>query len=289
MAILIDRNSRVLVQGITGQQGAFHTRLMIEYGTNIVGGVTPGRGGEWFEGKPIFDTVARAVEVTGADVSMVSVPASHAADAIYEAADAGIRLIVCITEHIPVADMMRLYQYLRHKRTRLVGPNCPGLLTPAQCKVGILPAAIGTPGSVGVVSRSGTLTYEVGYALTQRGIGQSTFVGIGGDPILGTNFVEVLAMFEQDPDTEQVVLLGEIGGRSEIDAANFIKSSMTKPITAFIAGESAPVGRRMGHAGAIIEGVEGTAVEKIVALEAAGVRVARNPDEIPDLVLSWRA
>ena len=219
----------------------------------------------------------------------VSVPASHAADAIYEAADAGIRLIVCITEHIPVADMMRLYQYLRNKRTRLVGPNCPGLLTPAQCKVGILPAAIGTPGSVGVVSRSGTLTYEVGYSLTQRGIGQSTFVGIGGDPILGTNFVEVLAMFEQDPDTEQVVLLGEIGGRSEIDAADFVKSSMTKPITAFIAGESAPAGRRMGHAGAIIEGVEGTAMEKIAALEAAGVRVARNPDEIPDLVLSWRA
>lgn len=284
MAILIDKNSRVIVQGITGKQGGFHAKLMMEYGTNVVGGVTPGRGGEWFEAKPVFDTVHKAVEATGASVSMISVPAPFAADAIYEAVDGGIKLIVCLTEHIPVSEMMKAVAYVRQKGARLVGPNCPGVMTPGQAKVGIIPGMIGMPGNVGVVSKSGTLTYEVGFALMKRGMGQSTFVGIGGDPVIGTNFIEVLEMFENDPETEKVVLLGEIGGRAEIDAANYIKSHMTKPVAAFIAGRSAPPGRRMGHAGAIVEGSEGSAEEKVRALEAAGVRVANNPEQIPELL-----
>lgn len=284
MAILVDRNSRVIVQGITGREGGFHTKLMIEYGTDIVGGVTPGKGGEWFEGRPVFDTVQKAVDATEANVSWVAVPAPFAPDAIYEAVDAGIELIICLAEYIPVQDMMKVYQYVKQSGSRLVGPNCPGLLTPGQAKVGIMPGYIATPGNIGVVSKSGTLTYEVVYALTSRGMGQSTCVGIGGDPIIGTNFVDVLEMFENDPETQKVAILGEIGGRAEIDAAEYIKARMTKPVAAFIAGASAPEGTRMGHAGAIVEGGEGTAAEKIEALRAAGVRVADNPEQIPDLL-----
>ena len=284
MAILVDRDSRVIVQGITGREGSFHTKLMIEYGTNVVGGVTPGKGGEWFEGRPVFDTVQKAVDATEANVSWVAVPAPFAPDAIYEAVDAGIELIICLAEYIPVQDMMKVYQYVKNSGSRLVGPNCPGLLTPGQAKVGIMPGYIATPGNIGVVSKSGTLTYEVVYALTSRGMGQSTCVGIGGDPIIGTNFVDVLEMFENDPETQKVAILGEIGGRAEIDAAEYIKAHMTKPVAAFIAGASAPEGTRMGHAGAIVEGGEGTAAEKIEALRAAGVRVADNPEQIPDLL-----
>lgn len=284
MAILVDKNTRLVVQGITGREGSFHTQQMIEYGTNVVGGVTPGKGGEWVHGKPVFDTVKAAVDATGANTSIIYVAAAFAADAIYEAIDAGIGLIVCITEGIPIADMMKVYAYLQHHDCRLIGPNCPGLLTPGQAKVGIMPGYIATPGNVGVVSKSGTLTYEVVYALTQAGFGQTTCIGIGGDPIIGTNFVDVLQMFEEDPETEKVVLIGEIGGRAEIDAAEFIKARMTKPVAAFIAGKSAPEGTRMGHAGAIVEGGEGTAAEKIEALRAAGVRIADNPEHIPSLL-----
>jgi len=284
MAILIDRDSKVIVQGITGRQGGFHAKLMMEYGTNVVGGVTPGKGGEWFEGKPVFDTVEKAVETTEADVSMITVPAPFAPDAIYEAASAGVQLIICLTEHIPVSEMMRVTQYVREMGSRLIGPNCPGIMTPGQAKVGIIPAMVANPGNIGVVSKSGTLTYEVSFALKNRGMGLSTIVGIGGDPIIGTSFVDVLEMFENDPDTEKVALLGEIGGRAEIDAAEYIKANMTKPVTAFIAGRSAPPGKRMGHAGAIVDGGEGSAEEKIEALEQAGVRVAANPEEIPDLL-----
>lgn len=284
MAILVDKNSRVIVQGITGREGSFHTQKMIEYGTNIVGGVTPGKGGEWFEGRPVFDTVQKAVDATEADVSWIAVPPAFAPDAMYEAVDAGIKLIICLAEYIPVADMMKVYQYIKQSGSRLVGPNCPGLLTPGQAKVGIMPGYIGTPGNIGVVSKSGTLTYEVVYALTSQGMGQSTCVGIGGDPVIGTNFVDVLEMFENDPQTEKVAILGEIGGRAEIDAAEYIKKYMTKPVAAFIAGASAPEGTRMGHAGAIVEGGEGTAEEKIAALKAAGVRVAENPEQIPDML-----
>jgi succinyl-CoA synthetase alpha subunit len=284
MAILVDKNSRVLVQGITGREGQFHTQQMIDYGTNVVGGVTPGKGGEWIDGKPVFDTVKTAVEATEANVSLIFVPAPFAADAIYEAVDAGIKLIVCISEGVPVQDMIRVHNYITTTDSRLVGPNCPGLLTPGQAKVGIMPGYIAVPGHVGVVSKSGTLTYEVVYALTQAGMGQSTCVGIGGDPIIGTTFVDVLEMFENDPETEKIAILGEIGGRAEIDAAEYIKAHMTKPVAAFIAGRSAPEGTRMGHAGAIVEGGEGTADEKIKALQAAGVRVAANPEEIPNLL-----
>lgn len=284
MAILIDKHSKVIVQGITGRQGGFHAKLMMDYGTDVVGGVTPGKGGEWFEGKPVFDTVSKAVEATEADVSMIMVPAAFAADAIYESVDAGIKLIVCLTEHIPVAEMMSAYHYVKDHGARLVGPNCPGIMTPGQAKVGIIPEMVAIPGNIGVVSKSGTLTYEVAFALKNRGVGISTIVGIGGDPIIGTSFVDVLEMFENDPGTEKVALLGEIGGRAEIDAAEYIKSNMTKPVAAFIAGRSAPPGKRMGHAGAIVEGGEGTAEEKISALEAAGARVAANPEEIPDLL-----
>jgi succinyl-CoA synthetase alpha subunit len=285
MSILLDEGTRVIVQGITGRQGAFHTRLMMEYGTQVVGGVTPGKGGEWFdESVPIFDTVAKAVEATGATATMITVPAPFAPDAIIEAAASGVSLIVALTEHIPVADMMKVVTFVKAMGVRLVGPNCPGLLTPSRAKIGIMPGSIATPGTIGVVSKSGTLTYEVIDALTKRSMGQSTCIGIGGDPIIGTSFVDVLELFENDPDTEKVALLGEIGGNAEILAADYIKAHMTKPVAAFIAGRSAPPGKRMGHAGAIVSGGEGTADEKIRALEAAGVRVARNPEEIPDLL-----
>jgi len=284
MAILIDKSARVLVQGITGRQGGFHAKLMMEYGTDVVGGVTPGKGGEWFEGKPVFDTMRMAVDTTNADVSLVTVPARFAADAIMEAADAGVELVICLTEHIPVSDMMKALAFCRGCGTRLIGPNCPGVMTPGQAKVGIIPAMVAMPGNVGVVSKSGTLTYEVGFAMKNHGIGMSTIVGIGGDPVIGTTFVDVLEMFENDPETEKVALLGEIGGSAEIVAANYIKNAMTKPVAAFIAGRSAPPGKRMGHAGAIVDGGEGSAEEKILALEAAGARVAANPEEIPSLL-----
>jgi len=284
MAILADKNTRLLVQGITGREGSFHTKQMIDYGTNVVGGITPGKGGEWVHGKPVFDTVKKAVDATGANSSIIYAPAGVAPDAIYEAVNAGIALIVCITEGIPILDMIKVYDYVKRSNSRLIGPNCPGLLTPGQAKVGIMPGYIAMPGNVGVVSKSGTLTYEVVFALTQAGMGQTTCLGIGGDPVIGTNFVDALRMFEDDPETERVVLIGEIGGRAEIDAADFIQAHMTKPVAAFIAGKSAPPGTRMGHAGAIIEGGEGTAVEKIAALNAAGVKVADNPEQIPDLL-----
>lgn len=284
MAILVDNETKVIVQGITGREGSFHTKKMIEYGTNVVGGVTPGKGGEWFEGKPIFDTVEKAVEATGANVSMISVPAPFAPDAMYEAANAGIELIICLTEFIPVREMMKVYHHVTQSGSRLIGPNCPGILAPGIAKIGIMPGYIATPGNVGVVSKSGTLTYEVVYALTQAGMGQTTCVGIGGDPVIGSTFVDILQLFEDDPQTEKVAILGEIGGRAEVDAADFIKAHMTKPVAAFIAGASAPEGTRMGHAGAIVEGGEGTAAEKIAALRAAGVRVAENPEQIPEML-----
>jgi succinyl-CoA synthetase alpha subunit len=286
MAILVDKNTRLLVQGITGREGEFHSQQMIEYGTQVVAGVTPGKGGQWAcnDKVPIFDTVAEAEAATGANASVVYVPARFAADAILESADAGIPLIVCITEGIPTLDMIRVCAYLDQKKVRLVGPNCPGLLSPGEAKVGIMPGHIATPGPVGVVSRSGTLTYEVVYALTARFIGQTTCVGIGGDPIIGTTFIDVLEMFEDDPLTEQVVLIGEIGGNDEEHAARFIAERMTKPVVAFVAGRTAPPGKRMGHAGAIIQGGTGTAAEKVAAFEAVGVQVAEHPEQIPDLL-----
>ncbi len=286
MSILVNKNTRLLVQGITGHEGMFHTQQMVQYGTNVVAGVTPGKGGEWvLDGKvPVFDSVKVAVEVTGPNTSVIFVPARGAADAILEAADAGIELIICITEGVPVADMMRVRRFLDQRSVRLIGPNCPGLLTPGEAKVGIIPGSIAIPGNVGVVSRSGTLTYEVLAALRQSGMGSSTCVGIGGDPINGTSFVDVLELFEADPHTEKVVMIGEIGGSDEETAAEFIATRMTKPVAAFIAGQSAPPGKRMGHAGAIIEGGSGGAVEKIAALEAAGVRIAKHPEEIPNLL-----
>ncbi|MBK8051293.1 MAG: succinate--CoA ligase subunit alpha [Anaerolineales bacterium] len=287
MSILVDKYTRLVVQGITGREGAFHTKQMIDYGTNVVAGVTPGKGGEWvFDTVPVFETVKEAVDATGANTSIIYVPARFAADAIIEAADAGVDLVVCITEGLPVLDMVQVRAYLDTTNTRLIGPNCPGLITPGAAKVGIIPGHILTPGNVGVVSRSGTLTYEVVYALTARGIGQSTAVGIGGDPINGTSFLDVLRMFQEDPATEQVIMIGEIGGTDEQKAAAFIKEKMTKPVTAFIAGQTAPPGRRMGHAGAIISGGEGTAAEKMAALKDAGARVARHPDEIAEIVAS---
>jgi len=286
MAILVDKNTRLLVQGITGREGEFHSLQMLDYGTQIVAGVTPGKGGQWAcDGRvPVFDTVAEAVVATQPNASVVYVPARFAAGAIIEAADAGIPLVACITEGVPTIDMIRVRAYLDQKDVRLVGPNCPGLLSPGEAKVGIMPGHIATPGPVGVVSRSGTLTYEVVYALTTRGIGQTTCVGIGGDPIIGTDFVDVLKLFEQDPLTEQVVLIGEIGGSDEERAARFIAEHVTKPVTAFVAGRTAPPGKRMGHAGAIIQGGTGTAAEKIAAFEAVGVRVAAHPEQIADLV-----
>jgi succinyl-CoA synthetase alpha subunit len=286
MSILINKNTRLMVQGITGNEGMFHTQQMVAYGTNVVAGVRPGKGGEWvLDGKiPVFDSAKIAVEATGVNAAVIFVPARFAPDAIFEEADAGIPLIVCITEGVPVQDMMRVRNYLDQKNIRLVGPNCPGLITPGECKVGIIPGDIAIPGNVGVVSRSGTLTYEVLYALRLVGKGVSTCVGIGGDPVNGTNFIDCLSMFEADPYTEKVVLIGEIGGTDEEKAAQFIADHMTKPVVSFIAGQSAPPGKRMGHAGAIVEGGSGLAADKIKALESVGVKVAKHPEEIPSLL-----
>ena len=280
MSVLVDKDTRVLTQGITGATGQLHTKACKDYGTQMVAGVTPGKGGGSFEGIPIFDTVAQAVRATGANASVIYVPPPFAADAILEAADAGVPLIVCITEGIPVLDMMRVKRVLENRPVRLIGPNCPGIITPGQCKIGIMPGYIHTPGRIGVVSRSGTLTYEAVFQLTQLGRGQSTCIGIGGDPINGTNFVDALRLFQDDRDTDAVILIGEIGGSAEEQAADFIRDHMDKPVVAFVAGQTAPKGRRMGHAGAIIAGGRGTAADKIAAFEAAGVRVARNPAEM---------
>ncbi len=285
MSILLDKDSKVLVQGLTGSAGSFHAAQCLEYGTRVVGGVTPGRGGSLHLGLPVFDTVSEAVRQTGADVSLIFVPAPHAADAILEAAEAGIAVLICITEGIPVLDMARVRRRLAAlspggRFSRLIGPNCPGVITPGQCKAGIMPGAIHRPGRIGVVSRSGTLTYEAVYQITRQGLGQSTVVGIGGDPIPGSDFVAILELFAQDPGTEAVVLIGEIGGSSEEEAARFIKDKMSKPVLAFIAGRTAPPGRRMGHAGAIIEGGSGTHASKVRALREAGATLVDNLSEI---------
>ena len=284
MSILVGRDSRVVVQGITGRDGSFHARGMKEYGTKVVAGVTPGKGGMNVDGIPVFDSVEEAVARTKANVSVIYVPAPLAQDAIYEAVDAEIPLVVCITEGVPVRDMIEVSAYLRGKSTRLIGPNCPGLITPGQCKVGIMPGFIHAPGRVGLVSRSGTLTYEVVWQLTRAKMGQSTCIGIGGDPIVGTRFVDALAQFEADLDTDAIVLIGEIGGTDEEDAAALIEEHVTKPVVAFIAGQTAPPGKRMGHAGAIVSGGAGTAAEKIARFERAGVPVAKVPSEIPSLI-----
>jgi succinyl-CoA synthetase alpha subunit len=284
LSILIDKNTKVIVQGITGRDGSFHTKQMLDYGTKIVGGVTPGKGGTEVFGVPVFDTVAEAVEKTKANTSVIYVPSKFAVDAILEAANAGIKLVVCISEGIAALDMLKVYHYLKGTGTRLVGPNSPGLIAPGVTKVGIMPGQIHKKGNVGVVSRSGTLTYEVVYHLTLNEIGQSTCIGIGGDPIIGTNFIDCLTMFENDLQTKAVVLIGEIGGTDEEEAAEFIRKNMTKPVVAFIAGKTAPPGKRMGHAGAIIAGGSGTAAEKVAAFEKAGIKVAETPSEVAELV-----
>jgi succinyl-CoA synthetase alpha subunit len=281
MSILINKQTRVLVQGITGSAGSFHTRLMLEYGTNIVGGVTPGKGGLKFDEKiPVFDTVHEAVKKTSANASVIFVPAQFAVDSVMEAADAGIELAVCITEGIPILEEIKMMEYLKDKKMRLIGPNCPGVITPGECKMGIMPGYIHKPGNIGIVSRSGTLTYEAVWQITSEGLGQSTCIGIGGDPILGTGFIELLEMFEKDKDTYAIVLIGEIGGTAEEEAAEFIKKEVKKPVISFIAGQTAPPGKRMGHAGAIITGGRGTAKEKIQHLRQAGVCVVDSPAEI---------
>ena len=281
MSVFIDNSTRLIVQGITGRDGSFHAKQMMEYGTKVVAGVTPGKGGQKFEGTvPIFNTVAEAVKETGANTTVIYVPPPFAADAMMEAADAGVKLVVCITEGVPVLDMTLVYPFVKEKGARLVGPNCPGLITPGQSKVGIIPGRICTPGNVGVVSRSGTLTYEVVYQLTRAGIGQTTCVGIGGDPINGTNFIDCLAAFEKDPATKVVCMMGEIGGTDEQEAAEFVKKNMKKPVVGFIAGVTAPPGKRMGHAGAIISGGKGTAQEKLAVMEECGIKVTRNPAEM---------
>ena len=280
MSILIDNSSRVIIQGFTGGEGTFHAEQMIEYGTNVVGGVTPGKGGQKHLDRPVFNTVSEAVEAEGANVSVIFVPPAFAADAIMEAADAGLDLVVCITEGIPTADMMMAYHFLGKTGTRLVGPNCPGVITPGQCKVGIMPGFIHKEGCIGVISRSGTLTYEAVGQLTAQGLGQSTCIGIGGDPIIGSTFTDLLKLFNEDADTDGVVLIGEIGGSAEETAAAYVKEHFTKPVVAFIAGQTAPPGRRMGHAGAIISGGKGTAAEKMAALETAGIAVCKSPAEI---------
>jgi len=284
MSILVNNDTRLIVQGLTGREGSFHASQMIEYGTNIVAGVTPGKGGQEHLGVPVFNTVREAKAATDANASIIYVPARFAGDAILEATAAGIDLVVCITEGNPVLDMITVKAYVDQHPTRLIGPNCPGLISPGQAKVGIMPGNIHIPGNVGVVSRSGTLTYEAVFALSNKGIGQSTVVGIGGDPIIGTKFVDVLKLFQDDPDTDAIVMIGEIGGTDEEKAAEFIKEYVTKPVGGFIAGQTAPPGKRMGHAGAIISGGKGTAAEKIKALEAAGVPVASHPEEIAELI-----
>ena len=280
MSVLVDQNTRLIVQGLTGKEGTFHALQMRDYGTNIVGGVTPGKGGSTHEGFPVFNTVTDAVATAGANVSVIYVPPPFAADAIMEAADAGIALIVCITEGIPTNDMINAYQYVQARGVRLIGPNCPGVISPGKCKVGIMPARIHLEGHVGVVSRSGTLTYEAVGQLTALGLGQSTCIGIGGDPIIGTSQLEALALFNSDPDTHAVVMIGEIGGSAEEEAAEYVKANMTKPVVGFIAGQTAPPGRRMGHAGAIIAGGKGTAAEKFAAMEAAGIHIVKSPADI---------
>ncbi len=285
MSILVHKNTKVIVQGITGRSGRFHTEQCVDYGTQIVAGAVPGRGGTDVNGIPVFDTVAEGVAETGADTSLIFVPARfNAADSIMEAADAGIELIICISEHIPVLDMVKAKAFLQGKQTRLIGPNCPGIITPGECKIGVMPAFAYSPGNVGIVSRSGTLTYEAAYQLKQLGIGQSTCVGIGGDPVIGTNFVDVLKLFEEDDNTHAVVLIGEIGGTAEEKAAQFVKNEMTKPVVGFIAGQTAPPGKRMGHAGAIISGGKGTAADKIASLKAAGIAVADDLTTIGETV-----
>src|ERR1700692_4897059 len=284
MAILVNEKSRLIVQGLTGREGTFHAKACAAYGTQVVGGVTPGKGATTHEGWPIFNTVQEAVDKTGADTTVIFVPPPFAADAIMEAADAELELIVCITEGVPTLDMVRAWEFLQNRRSRLIGPNCPGIISPGHCKIGIMPARIHKEGAVGIVSRSGTLTYEAVYQLTTRGIGQSTAIGIGGDPIIGTNFLDALELFNKDPQTEVVVMIGEIGGNAEETAAEYVKSRMKKPVVGFIAGQTAPPGRRMGHAGAIISGGPGTASEKIKALEAAGIRVCQSPAEIGETV-----
>jgi succinyl-CoA synthetase alpha subunit len=287
VSIFIDKSTRLLVQGITGRDGSFHTRQMIEYGTDVVGGVTPGKGGQKFDEKvPIFNTVHQAVKETGANATVIYVPPMFAADAMMEAADAGIPFIVCITEGVPVLDMTKVYPFVKEKGARLLGPNCPGLISPGKSKVGIIPGRICAEGNIGLVSRSGTLTYEVVFQMTRAGMGQTTCVGIGGDPINGTNFIDCLAAFEADPDTEKVVMIGEIGGTDEQEAARFVKENMSKPVVGFIAGQTAPPGRRMGHAGAIISGSAGTAAEKIEAFEDAGIGVAKRPIDVVQLLKS---
>ena len=283
MSILVDKDTKVIVQGITGRSGRFHTQQCVEYGTQIVAGVTPGRGGSDVDGIPVYDTVSEAVEATGADTSVIFVPARFdAADSIMEAADAGINLIVCITEGVPVLDMIKAKRFLDGLPTRLIGPNCPGVITPGECKIGIMPGYIHRPGKIGIVSRSGTLTYEAVDQVTKLGLGQSTCVGIGGDPVIGTTFVDILALFEADQDTEAVIMIGEIGGTAEEEAAQFVKENMSKPVVGFIAGQTAPKGKRMGHAGAIISGGQGTAAEKIEVLRATGIAVSQSPATIGD-------
>ena len=286
MAILVDKNTRLIVQGLTGREGTFHAKACADYGTKVVGGVTPGKGGTTHEGWPIFNSVQEAVDKTGANATVIFVPPPFAADAIMEAADAEVELIVCITEGIPTLDMVRAWDFLQDRRSRLIGPNCPGIISPGKAKIGIMPGHIHREGNVGIVSRSGTLTYEAVYQLTTRGMGQSTAIGIGGDPIIGTNFVDALDLFNRDPQTEAIIMIGEIGGNAEEIAADFVKTHVRKPIIGFIAGQTAPPGRRMGHAGAIISGGKGTAAEKIKAMEAAGIQMAKSPAVIGETVAS---
>ena len=280
MSIYIDKNTKVLVQGITGSVGTFHTKQMLEYGTKIVGGVTPGKAGSKVEGVPVFNTVTEAVRATGANASVIYVPPAFAADAICEAFDAGLDIVVCITEGIPILDMVKVKKFMEGKKTRLVGPNCPGVITPGECKIGIMPGGIHRPGTIGIVSKSGTLTYEAVHQVTGVGLGQSTCVGIGGDPINGTNFIDVLSAFQADPKTEAIIMIGEIGGMAEEEAAAYVKAHVTKPVVGFIAGQTAPKGKRMGHAGAVISGGKGTAAEKIAAFKAAGISVSETPSDM---------